>query len=98
MTSNQPSQESPDAKTEQFEQLIEDVNAAIDESRAKIESGRVYDESHEEIRIKRWRAHGYLLRTKLKIVKAQSLEELDEEVEKALEEAGAAPEWPSISD
>lgn len=94
MTNNQPAQKSSDARIEQFEQLIEDVNAAIDESRAKIESGRVYDSEHEEIRIKRWRAHGYLLRTKLKIVKAQSLEELDQEVEEAI---AAEEQWPAIS-
>jgi len=52
----------------------------------KIESGRIYDAENESVRIKRKRALGYLIRTKLKVLEARELEELEERLA-ALEEA-----------
>ena len=57
------------------------IDKAIDEVVRKIENGRCYDAEAEKVRIKRKRALGYLVRTKLKVVEARELEELAERVE-----------------
>ena len=64
--------------TDSLDELEEPLNAAIDEVVRKIENGRVYDAENESVRIKRKRALGYLIRTKLKVVEARELEEIDE--------------------
>jgi len=71
---------------EQLEELEDPINTAIDETVRKIESGRIYDAENESVRIKRKRALGYLIRTKLKVLEARELEELEERLA-ALEEA-----------
>jgi len=67
--------------TDSLDELEEPLNAAIDEVVRKIENGRVYDAENESVRIKRKRALGYLIRTKLKVVEARELEELAERVD-----------------
>jgi hypothetical protein len=66
---------------DRLDDLEEPLDTAIDEMVRKIENGRVYDAENEKVRIKRKRALGYLVRTKLKIAEARELEELAERVE-----------------
>jgi tetrahydromethanopterin S-methyltransferase subunit G len=66
---------------DRLDDLEEPIDTAIDEVVRKIENGRVYDAENEKVRIKRKRALGYLVRTKLKIAEARELEELAERVE-----------------
>jgi tetrahydromethanopterin S-methyltransferase subunit G len=63
---------------DRLDDLEEPIDTAIDEVVRKIENGRVYDAENEKVRIKRKRALGYLIRTKLKVVEARELEELEE--------------------
>jgi MoaA/NifB/PqqE/SkfB family radical SAM enzyme len=63
---------------EQLDNLEGPIDTAIEETLRKIESGRVYDAQNESVRIKRKRALGYLVRTKLKVIEARELEELEE--------------------
>lgn len=61
-----------------LDELEEPIDTAIDETVEKIESGRVYDAENESVRIKRKRALGYLIRTKLKVIEARELEDVVE--------------------
>jgi hypothetical protein len=70
------------------EDMLRSVDAAIEEVERKIENGRVRDPEREKIRVKQYRALGYLLRTKRKIVNDKQLVEMDERVSD-LEEARA---------
>lgn len=70
------------------EDMLRSVDAAIDEVERKIEEGRVRDVDREKIRIKQYRALGYLLRTKRKIVNDLQLVRMGEKLEE-LEEARA---------
>jgi len=64
-----------------LDELEGPIDTAIDEVVRKIENGRVYDAENEKVRIKRKRALGYLIRTKLKVVQARELEELAERID-----------------
>lgn len=66
--------------------MLASVDAAIEEVERKIENGRVRDPEREKIRIKQYRALGYLLRTKRKIVNDKQLVDMDERLSE-LEEA-----------
>ncbi|PSP83303.1 hypothetical protein BRC96_09000 [Halobacteriales archaeon QS_6_64_34] len=82
----------PDLNTDELSVLITQVDTAIDEIVAKIESGRIRNPEHERVRIKYYRALGYLARTKQGLVESKTLEELEAEVAelKRARENGAA--------
>jgi hypothetical protein len=64
--------------SEQLDELEDPIDEAIEETLRKIRSGRIRDEEKEKVRIKRKRALGYLIRTKLKVVETRELETIDE--------------------
>lgn len=68
--------------TDEYDAMLADLDAAIDDLRQKIEDGRVRDEEKEKVRVKQWRAMGYLIRTRSDVVEQRSLEELHERVER----------------
>ena len=82
---------SPDLNTDELAVLIEQLDKAIDKIVGKIESGRIRNPEHEKVRIKYYRALGYLARTKQDLVESKTLEELEAEVEelKRARETGA---------
>lgn len=65
----------------EYESALEQCNETLDEINSKIENGRIYDVDNEELRVKQWRAKGYLLRTKLKLLEKRSLLEFADEIE-----------------
>lgn len=81
----------PDLNTDELNVLIEQLDKAIDEIVGKIESGRIRNPEHEKVRIKYYRALGYLARTKQDLVESKTLEELEAEVQelKRARETGA---------
>lgn len=81
----------PDLNTDELNILIEQLDKALDEIVGKIESGRIRNPEHEKVRIKYYRALGYLARTKQDLVESKTLEELEAEVQelKRARDAGA---------
>jgi hypothetical protein len=74
--------------------MLEQLDAAIGEIGDKIESGRIRDAEKEKVRIQYYRALGYLIRTKRKVLEDKTLEELEAEVQelKRAREAEAVPD------
>ena len=81
---------SPDLTTENYDVMLEQLDKAIDEIADKIESGRIRNPEHEKVRIQYYRALGYLVRTKTKVLEDKTLEDLETEIEalKAARESG----------
>jgi len=81
---------SPDLTTENYDVMLEQLDKAIDEIADKIESGRIRNPEHEKVRIQYYRALGYLVRTKRKVLEDKTLEDLEAEIEelKAARESG----------
>lgn len=67
------------------EEMLSSIDAAIEEVTYKIENGRIRDPEREKIRLKQYRALGYLLRTKRKIVNDVQLVEMNEELDELKE-------------
>ncbi len=88
MSDNTPD---PDLNTDELNVLIEQIDTALEEIVKKIESGRIRNPEHEKVRIKYYRALGYLARTKQDLVESKTLEELEAEMQelKRAREAGA---------
>ena len=74
-----------DARTD-YDMLTETLDAAIEEARQKVESGRVYDAENEKVRIKWIRALAYAVNVRRQVTNDRDLAELDRRVA-ALEEA-----------
>jgi Mg2+ and Co2+ transporter CorA len=72
---------SPDLTTENYDVMLEQLDKAIDEIADKIESGRIRNPEHEKVRIQYYRALGYLVRTKRKVLEDKTLEDLEAEIE-----------------
>lgn len=68
-----------------YQAMLETLDAAIDEARRKVESGRVYDADNEKVRIKWIRALAYAVNVRRQVTTDRDLEELTERLE-ALEE------------
>jgi len=71
----------PDLATENYEAMLEQLDAAIGEIGDKIESGRIRDAEKEKVRIQYYRALGYLIRTKRKVLEDKTLEDLEAEIQ-----------------
>lgn len=52
----------------EIDEMLEELDTAIEAASAKVESGRVYDSDNEQTRIQWIRALGYLMRTKRQIL------------------------------
>jgi len=70
----------------EYDAMLETLDAAIDEARRKVESGRVYDAENEKVRIKWIRALAYAVNVRRQVTTDRDLEELTERLE-ALEAA-----------
>lgn len=79
MSTDSPS--TPELITDDYEVMLENLDDAIEEITEKIESGRIRNPEHEKVRIKYYRALGYLVRTKRKVLEDKTLEELATEIE-----------------
>lgn len=67
--------------TQSYDVMLEQLDRTIDEISEKIESGRIRDAEKEKVRIQYYRALGYLIRTKCKVLEDKSLDELADEIE-----------------
>lgn len=67
--------------TTDYDELLEDLDIAIDEVRRKIEQGRVRDPEREKVRVKQFRTMGYLVNVKRQVAQDRDLEELAEKLE-----------------
>lgn len=81
----------PDLATENYDVMLEQLDKAIGEIVEKVESGRIRNPEHEKVRIKYYRALGYLIRTKRKVLEDKTLEDLETEIQdlKTAHENGA---------
>ena len=78
-----PAREEP--QTTDYEAMLESLDVAIAEAQRKIESGRVYDESKEKVRVKWIRALAYTINVRRQVANDRDLEELAEQVEQLKE-------------
>ena len=76
-----PVADDADAVVSDYDQMLADLDVAIEEARRKIEEGRVRDAENEKVRIKQWRAMGYLINVRRQVANDRDLEELAEEIE-----------------
>jgi hypothetical protein len=82
----------PDLATENYGVMLEQLDKGIGEIVEKVESGRIRNPEHEKVRIRYYRALGYLIRTKRKVLEDKTLEDLEAEIQelKTAHENGAA--------
>lgn len=71
----------PDFITDDYDVMLDQLDDAISEITEKIESGRIRDPEHDKVRVKYYRALGYLIRTKRQVLEDKTLEELAAEIE-----------------
>ena len=72
----------PDVSTADYNRMLADLDVAIAEAREKLESGRIYDEEKEKVRIKWVRALAYTVNVRRQVAQDRDLEALAEEVER----------------
>ncbi len=82
-----PATEIVEADQDEYDQMLETLDVAIDEAARKIESGRVYDPENEKVRIKWIRALAYAINIRRQVAAdrdraeiAQALEDLGVEL------------------
>lgn len=80
--------DAPAVSTAGYDEMLDTLDVAIGEARRKIENGRVRDEEKEKVRIKQWRALGYLINVRRQVANDRDLEELAEEIEALKSDAG----------
>lgn len=64
-----------------YEQMLEQLDVAIEEALRKVEQGRVYDVENEKVRIKWIRALAYTVNVRRQVTQDRDLEELTERLE-----------------
>ena len=64
-----------------YQSMLDTLDIAIEEAQYKIENGRVRSPENEKVRIKQWRALGYLINVRRQVANDRDLEELAEEIE-----------------
>ena len=72
----------PEADREDWSEMIDTLDAAVNEARRKVENGRVYDAENEKVRIKWVRALAYAVNVKQSVMKNRDLEELSEKIDR----------------
>jgi hypothetical protein len=72
----------------EYEEMLDTLDVAIDEVQRKIENGRVRDPEREKVRVKQYRALGYLVNIRRQIANDRDLEALAEEIEALKERQG----------
>ena len=74
-TSDQP------AAPEDYNDMLDTLDVAIEEARRKVESGRVYDVENEKVRVKWIRCLAYTVNVRRQVTADRDLEELTERLE-----------------
>lgn len=82
--------ESASSRSDEYQEMLESVDTAIEEARRKVDSGRVYDPENEKVRIKWIRALAYAVNVRRQVTVDRDLEELAERIER-LEEHQQQP-------
>lgn len=77
-------------ESDDYDLMLDTLDAAIKEAKRKVESGRVYDAENEKVRIKWIRALAYAVNVRRQVTADRDLEELTERVEE-LEELNQNP-------
>lgn len=86
------SRPTPDFVTDDYDVMLDQLDDAISEITEKIESGRIRDPEHDKVRVKYYRALGYLIRTKRQVLEDKTLEELAAEIEEMKTDPSATDE------
>jgi len=68
-------------ETVDYDSMLETLDLAIEEATYKIKNGRIRDEAKEKVRVKQWKALGYLINVRRQVASDRDLEELGEKVE-----------------
>lgn len=81
----------PDAPSsgDHYDAMIASVDSVIEEVEYQIEKGRIRDPERDKVRVKQYRALGYLLRTKQKVLRDRELAEMWEVIEELQAELDA---------
>jgi hypothetical protein len=85
-------EERADSDVDDYDEMLDTIDVAIDEARRKVENGRVYDADNERVRIKWIRALSYAVNVRRQVQNDRTLTELAEKVEKLEEETGLTEE------
>lgn len=72
--------------------MLDTLDAAIEEARRKVQSGRVYDAENEKVRIKWIRALSYAVNVRRQVQNDRDLADLAEKVERLEEATGLVEE------
>jgi hypothetical protein len=72
----------PDLRTSEYDEMLAELDKAIPELTEKIENGRIRDPQRDKVRVKQYRALGYLIRTKQQVLEDVTLQELEAEIER----------------
>lgn len=75
-----PTREGEADQNDDYGDMLDTLDVAIDEAQRKIESGRVYDVNNERTRIKWVRALAYCINVRRQVATDRDLEELAEEI------------------
>lgn len=79
---------SAETSSAEYDQMLEALDAAIDEARRKVENGRVYNPENEKVRVKWIRALAYAINVRRQVTVDRDLEELTERLETIEEQQG----------
>jgi uncharacterized UPF0160 family protein len=71
----------PDLSTDNYDVMLEQLDNAIEEITDKIDNGRIRKPEHEKVRIKYYRALGYLIRTRRQVLEDRELQEFRDALE-----------------
>lgn len=71
-----------------YDEMLDTIDIAIEEAKHKIQSGRIRDPDREKVRIKQWKALGYLVNIRRQVANDRDLEALAEEIESIKERQG----------
>lgn len=72
----------PDLAVDQYDQMLETLDTAINEAARKVESGRVYDAENEKVRIKWIRALAYAVNVRRQVQNDRDLEAVADRLER----------------
>jgi len=75
---------------EDYQAMIDTLDAAIEEARRKVENGRVYDAENEKVRIKWIRALAYTVNVRRQVTTDRDLEELSARIEELERQGGGS--------
>ena len=64
----------PDLGADNYDAMLEKLDKAIDQITDKVENGRIRNPEHEKVRIKYYRALGYLIRTRRQVLEDRELQ------------------------